>query len=219
MSDVYEATDGLPGSKSRQAVLGVPPPNFPRLTKTVEWHGKVIRVNVLLAPRKSCSNVVSLWEDPPEVLFQNGFNRQKFDEWIARLNSIVGVRPVQCCEMARGICCIFGTFPCLCVSLFCISKLRSKEITDWDNGLREWQDEFNRQALAPCGMFVKTRSVCITETLSKGQARHVRQWLTFAIGEEEIAKLKSEPHVEGALDSGLTPCGRLPDESQLCMHP
>ncbi len=67
-------------------------------------------------------------------------------------------------------------------------------------------------------MFVKTRSVCVTETLQKGQARYIKHWLAFAIGPEEIAKLKSEPHVEGDVATGVSPCGSLPDESQLCMH-
>ncbi len=66
---------------------------------------------------------------------------------------------------------------------------------------------------------MKTRSVCVSETRQKGQARYIKFWLAFAIGQQEIAKLKSEPHVEGDVSTMASPCGSLPDEAQLCMHP
>ncbi len=92
----------------------------------------------------------------------------------------------------------------------------------WSAAFREWQDQFNRQILENCGIFVKTQSRCDAVYVSdqKGgtrKERHIEQWLAFALTPEEVAKLKNEPHVVGDIqDCGC--CGGA-NESELCMHP
>ncbi len=176
---------------------------------------RIIRVNLLYEPKGCCSNSGSgLADEPPEVLFINGFRRDSFEEWIGRLKAIRKIR--RTC--LYDFCCFnFLLFvPCFCT---CFCALGRKGIAKWDAALREWQDGFNRQILEECGMFVKTQSKCdatyVNDADGRKKIRSTKRWLAFALTPEDVAKLKREPHLMGDIDENS--CGI--NENELCMHP
>ena len=179
--------------------------------------GRIVRVNLLYEPIGCCSNSGSgLADEPPQELFINGFRRDTFDEWIGRLESVRKLRNTCCCGLLGFSCllCVPCFFPCAC-------SQAKNEHNKWDKAFREWQDEFNRQILQNCGLFVKTQSRCTDVYVSNAgnsrRERHIERWLAFALTPEDVITLKNEPHVVGSMDN-CTCCGGA-NENELCMHP
>ena len=174
--------------------------------------GRIVRVNLQYDAKGCCSNSGSgLAEEPPEELFINVFRRDSFDEWIGRLESVRSLTGA-CCP---GLICLsfLMCLPCFCP---CVCSQIKKETQQWDKAMREWQDEFNRQILEKCGLFVKTQSrATVTEGNEGSSNKNIDRWLAFALTPEDVIALKSEPHVFGDIGQG---CGGV-NESELCMHP
>ena len=118
----------------------------------------VVRVNLLIEVKGCCSNAgTGLIDEPPPELFQSGLQRYNFDQWIERLEGIRKLRSTDCFDLTI-CCCVFPLCSCL---IPCIIKSSRALIEKWDQVLRQWQNDLNQQALAPCGIFAKTQSPCI----------------------------------------------------------
>ena len=207
---------------------GGPPPAFgggPAIVPMQQTMGQVpaqsntsdVRVKLM------CTNLQYAWpwstsedrfcEEPPKELFINGFQRDQFDEWIARLESVRKLRSTYCTSC---VCQLSGVFVPCCVP--CICKAGSMEATAWDAAIRSWQDDFNNQVLRNCGIFVKTQSCCNVTHDHEGKAeRNCERWLSFALVPTEIDRLKNEPHLTGDIQDNSCYFGT--NESELCMHP
>ncbi len=180
--------------------------------------GRIVRVNLLYATKGCCSNSgTGLLDEPPEELFVNGFRRDSFDEWIGRLESIRHLMNPCCLDL----CCVslLLCLPCFCP---CFCSQAKKDTAKWNAAFQDWQDQFNRQILENCGIFVKTQSRCDAVYVSDANGssrkeRHIERWLAFALTPAEVAKLKNEPHVVGDIENWGC-CGGT-NESELCMHP
>ncbi len=189
-----------------------------KLVHTAGEDGRIVRVNLLYEPSGCYSNSGNgLADEPPDELFINGFRRDSFDDWIGRLEAMRSLRSTCCfdCWCISCLICLPCFIPCFC------SKGK-KSIEAWDASFRAWQDGFNTQILGNCGMFVKTQSKCDVIFVPDGKGgvrkqRYIERWLAFALTPEEVAKLKSEPHMVGDIEN-CSCCGGV-NESDLCMHP
>jgi hypothetical protein len=62
--------------------------------------GRIVRVNLLYSAIGCCSNSgTGLLDEPPQDLFNNGFRKDTFDEWIGRLETIRQFRNPCCLDM------------------------------------------------------------------------------------------------------------------------
>ena len=108
-------------------------------------------------------------------------------------------------------------FPCVLIpKLFPASQRKEFErYKNWDDALRKWQADFNKEVLEPKGMFIKSQS----KTRAHGGDEQKERWFSIALNNEEATKLKAEEHILGAaypigvcVSSGM-------HEKDFCCHP
>ena len=131
-----------------------------------------------------------------------------------------------CCP--RSLAC---AFPLVWFMLPLLMQLELKRVISWDQALRSWQEDFNREVLEPKGMFLKTQSNCRMHRIkqqngSYRERKYTARWFAIALTEEESEKLKSEPHITGHAGHVACSCiaccrggSREVHERELCCHP
>ena len=123
----------------------------------------------------------------------------------------------QDCVKDLFLCLILPFCPCILCAPPPPGKQRAmfERVKKWDDALRKWQADFNREVFEPRGLFLKTQSSCRTfgDTVQK------ERWFSIALNEDEVHKLKGEDHVLGlsekvgcCVSSGL-------HETDFCCHP
>lgn len=147
----------------------------------------------------------------PKALEERGLQAAVWKAFTSQLRSIDYKSSLGGC-LGEFFCCFIGVHTLFCCCSLC--TLRKRRVGAWDAEFRRWQADFN-EILEPLGIFVKSRSVC--NVGREERQSHVRRWLAFALGSEQVEKLKGEPHVEGDTDDWSL-CGGI-NESELCMHP
>mmetsp|Transcript_18210 Transcript_18210/g.28259 ORF Transcript_18210/g.28259 Transcript_18210/m.28259 type:complete len:105 (-) Transcript_18210:220-534(-) len=75
------------------------------------------------------------------------------------------------------------------------------------SSLFQWQRDFNAEVLEPRGMLCKTKAYAFMIHTGDGkQQRVVVKWISIAFSPDEVAALKVEPHVSGAVGCCCCDC-------------
>merc|ERR1712186_234659 len=94
-------------------------------------------------------------------------------------------------------------------------KRHEKSVERFDAALREWQRAFS-EALAPYGMFVKTKSHWYEADKKREK---IERWVVIALNPTESRMLKDEPHQLGVADKPTLDCGEPGDEGRVMHYP
>jgi len=173
----------------------------------------VIRVNLMFYPQRCFKRSEGIVDHIPEELLMAGLTLEEVDEWlIRRLQRANSIRNPICMDLCScfGATLLFCFIPCAC-------KRNKSHLERWDKELREWQSDFNQQVLERKNMFIKTQSNCHVSYDKNGKHRHTERWISIAVTQDEVERLKAEPHLQGDVENWS--CCNGVDESSLCMHP
>ena len=192
--------------------------------------GEVVRINILFIFSGTAKNLYEVVkpEDLETILPElqkMSLDRSVIQRWFSeeKLREVqehtlqskhwgAGGMLKECC-----LCLILPFCPCILCADRTPGKQRAmfERVKKWDDALRKWQADFNREVFEPRGLFLKTQSSCRTfgDTVQK------ERWFSIALNEDEVHKLKGEDHVLGlsekvgcCVSSGL-------HETDFCCHP
>ena len=102
----------------------------------------------------------------------------------------------QDCVKDLFLCLILPFCPCILCAPPPPGKQRAmfERVKKWDDALRKWQADFNKEVLEPKGMFIKSQS----KVRAHGGDEQKERWFFIALNNEEATKLKAEEHILGA---------------------
>lgn len=155
----------------------------------------------------------------PALLEEKGVTQKDWDLWVGeKLKDDVMSHRHGCCY--NVFCHVVPCYltPCLAC---CWNVWYGSEVQEWDQALRDWTQEFNREVLDAKGIFLKTQSNAFFRTNKQGSMwrgrRVVTRWLAFSLTTRDKHRLYDEPHLKGDIDNSQCCCAI--EEGQLSMHP